>query len=67
MKIRTTAVVALLLLAGLGSGAQTETSSGGQIAAGRKFAQTVSGACHVVVQQRHGNKTRRWRLTVGIH
>ena len=46
------AIVALALLAGLGSSTQAETPNDDQIAAGRKFAQRVCGACHVVTQQR---------------
>jgi hypothetical protein len=44
MNVHTSALVALLQLAGLGTGALAETPSGGQIAAGRKFAQMVCGA-----------------------
>jgi mono/diheme cytochrome c family protein len=44
-------LITLILLVGLASPAQAETP-GDQIAAGRKFAGRVCGACHVVEQQR---------------
>ena len=46
------ALVTLMLLAGLASGALAETPADDQIAAGRKFAHRICGACHVVAQQR---------------
>jgi hypothetical protein len=52
MVIRTSAIVAVALLAGLGSLAQAETPNDEQIGAGRKFASRVCGAYHVVMQQR---------------
>jgi mono/diheme cytochrome c family protein len=52
MTIRKVAIVTLGLFATLASGAQAEVPSGDQIAAGRKFAQLVCGACHVVTQNR---------------
>jgi mono/diheme cytochrome c family protein len=51
MVIRNSALVTLLLLSGLAPSVQAETG-GGQIAAGRKLAARVCGACHVVEQQR---------------
>jgi len=50
MTIRKLVIVTLLLLASLASGAKAEMPSGDQIAAGRKFAQLVCGACHVVTR-----------------
>ena len=52
MTNRTSVLVVSVLLAGLGRGAQAETTSSEQIEAGRKFAGRVCGACHVVTQQR---------------
>jgi mono/diheme cytochrome c family protein len=52
MTICKPAIVALALLAGLASPVQAQTSPGDQVAAGRKFASRVCGACHVVMQQR---------------
>jgi len=52
MTPRNAALVTLMLLAGLASPAWAETPSSEQVAAGRKFAQRVCGACHVVTQQR---------------
>lgn len=52
MTILKPALMALMLLAGLAASAQAETPTGDQIAAGRKFAHRVCGACHVVAQQR---------------
>lgn len=40
------------LFATLASPAQAQVPSGDQVAAGRKFAEMVCGACHVVTQQR---------------
>jgi mono/diheme cytochrome c family protein len=51
MTFRNSALLTPILLIGLVSPAQAETL-GDQIAAGRKFAGRVCGACHVVVQQR---------------
>ena len=51
MTVRISAL-ATLLLAGLASSAQAETPNADQVAAGRKFASRVCGACHVVMQQR---------------
>jgi mono/diheme cytochrome c family protein len=51
MSISNSALLTLILLAGLASSAQAEIG-GAQIAAGRKFAARVCGACHVVEQQR---------------
>jgi mono/diheme cytochrome c family protein len=52
MAIRKSAIVALMLLAGLASPARAQTLNSDQVAAGRKFAELVCGACHVVTQQR---------------
>jgi mono/diheme cytochrome c family protein len=51
MTIRKSALATLMLLAGLTSFAQAETPNDDQVAAGRKFARRVCGACHVVTQQ----------------
>lgn len=51
MTIRKSALVTLMLMAGLAS-AQAETPTSDMVAAGRKFAQRVCGVCHVVTQQR---------------
>jgi mono/diheme cytochrome c family protein len=51
MTNRNSALLTLILLVGLASPAQAEMP-GDQIAAGRKFAGRVCGACHVVEQQR---------------
>ena len=51
MTIRNSALLILIFVAGLASPAQAETPDD-QIAAGRKFAGRVCGACHVVEQQR---------------
>jgi mono/diheme cytochrome c family protein len=59
MTIRKPAIVTLVLFASLASGAQAEVPSGDQIAAGRKFAQLVCGACHVVTQDRDEIPVRR--------
>ena len=52
MTLRKSALVTLMLLAGLASAAQAETPSSDPVAAGRQFAHRVCGACHVVTQQR---------------
>ena len=53
MTILKPALMTLMLLAGLASSALAETTpTDDQIAAGRKFAHRVCGACHVVAQQR---------------
>jgi mono/diheme cytochrome c family protein len=52
MTPRNAALVTLMLLAGLVSPAQAGTASSDLVAAGRKFAQRVCGACHVVTEQR---------------
>ena len=52
MTIRKYAIVLLALISGLASGAQGQTPSADQIAAGRDLARRVCGACHVVMQQR---------------
>jgi mono/diheme cytochrome c family protein len=51
MRVRNSALLLSILLAGPVSLAQTETG-GGRIEAGRKLAGRVCGACHVVEQQR---------------
>jgi len=45
-------LVALAMVASLASSAQAEVASDDQVAAGRKFAERVCGACHVVTGQR---------------
>jgi mono/diheme cytochrome c family protein len=50
MKIYCSVFVVLTLSAGLASPTQAQVSSDDQIAAGRKFAERVCGACHVVTQ-----------------
>jgi mono/diheme cytochrome c family protein len=45
-------LVAAALLVSLALSARAEAASDDQIAAGRKFAEQVCGACHVVTQQR---------------
>jgi mono/diheme cytochrome c family protein len=52
MALRKSALLTLMLLAGLASAAQAETPSSELVAAGRTFASRVCGACHVVNQQR---------------
>ena len=51
MTICRSALVTWALFA-LASPAEAEVPSGDQVAAGRKFAEMVCGACHVVTQQR---------------
>lgn len=50
IKIRKLAIVTLGLFTTVTSGARAEVPSGEQIAAGRKFAQFVCGACHAVTR-----------------
>jgi len=45
-------LAAAMLLVSLAFSTRAEAVSGDQIAAGRKFAERVCGACHVVTQQR---------------
>jgi mono/diheme cytochrome c family protein len=52
MTIRRSAIVGVALLAGLASLARAATPDDEQVAAGRKLASRVCGACHVVTQQR---------------
>jgi mono/diheme cytochrome c family protein len=48
MLFRCSALVTLLLVASLVSPAQVEATSVDQVAAGRKLAEMICGACHVV-------------------
>ncbi len=52
MTICKPAILAVALLVGLASRGQAETPDRDQVEAGRKFAQRVCGACHVVTGQR---------------
>jgi mono/diheme cytochrome c family protein len=52
MPFRSSALVTLMLLAGLASPARAGTPASDQVAAGRNFASRVCAACHVVTQQR---------------
>lgn len=51
MALRVSALIGLALLARLASSAQAQEASSDQVAAGRRFAQLVCGACHAVTSR----------------
>jgi mono/diheme cytochrome c family protein len=52
MPFLSSALMTLMLLAGLVSSVRAETPASDQVAAGRNFASRVCAACHVVTQRR---------------